>query len=95
MAEGTESVAEIANKYYEEMSGDNAPVWYGQSMDFLSTVVALHGVGKIVNFAQAKSIESSIIKDIGPGFCTCCLIIEISLCLYIIYRPDKIKLPGK
>ena len=50
MTKDTESVAQIASKYYEEMTGEKPPFWYGGAMDFATTIIALHGVQKAAKF---------------------------------------------
>ena len=50
MTKDTESVAEIASKYYKEMTGEKPPFWYGNAMEFASTIVAMEGVRATARF---------------------------------------------
>ena len=44
MTKDTENVAQIASKYYKEMTGEKPPFWYGGAMDFASMIAATEGI---------------------------------------------------
>lgn len=69
MAKDTESVAEIASDYYEEMTGEKPAFWYGGAMDFASTIVAIHGVQRAARFVAgfAKWAKEKSSTQIRPA----------------------------